>query len=53
MSRPLAVFDVDGTLVDSRAIIHRAAVEGAKAAGLPPPEYDEVRRIVEIGRAHV
>lgn len=48
MSRPLAVFDVDGTLVDSRAIIHRAAVEGAKAAGLPPPEYDEVRRIVGL-----
>ena len=24
MSRPLAVFDIDGTLVDSRASIHRA-----------------------------
>lgn len=46
--RPLAVFDVDGTLVDSRAIIHRAAVEGARAAGLAEPGYEAVRRIVGL-----
>ncbi|ESQ78769.1 HAD-IA family hydrolase [Asticcacaulis sp. YBE204] len=44
----LAVFDVDGTLVDSRASIHRAAVEGAKAINIDPPNYDEVRSIVGL-----
>lgn len=48
MSRPLAVFDVDGTLVDSRAVIYRAAVEGAAAVGLPEPTYDAVRKIVGL-----
>lgn len=48
MSRPLAVFDVDGTLVDSRAVIYRAAVEGAAAIGLPEPAYDAVRKIVGL-----
>ena len=48
MSRPLAVFDVDGTLVDSRASIHRAAVEAAQVIGLPEPAYDQVRQIVGL-----
>lgn len=42
----LAVFDVDGTLIDSRASIHRAAVEAAKVLNLTAPTYDEVRAIV-------
>jgi phosphoglycolate phosphatase len=42
------VFDLDGTLVDSRTSIHRAAVEAAQALGLPEPEYDRVRRIVGL-----
>ncbi|MFN3353445.1 MAG: HAD-IA family hydrolase [Brevundimonas sp.] len=46
--RPLAVFDIDGTLVDSRASIHRAATEAAQALGLPEPSYDRVRRIVGL-----
>ncbi|MDQ8028354.1 MAG: HAD-IA family hydrolase [Brevundimonas sp.] len=46
--RPLAVFDIDGTLVDSRASIHRAAVEAARDMGLPEPEYDRVRMIVGL-----
>lgn len=46
--RPLAVFDIDGTLVDSRASIHRAACEAAQTLGLPEPEYDRVRRIVGL-----
>jgi phosphoglycolate phosphatase len=46
--RPLAVFDIDGTLVDSRASIHRAAVEAAQALGLPEPAYDRVRQIVGL-----
>lgn len=46
--RPLAVFDVDGTLVDSRASIFQAATEASTALGLPTPEYDRVRRIVGL-----
>lgn len=48
MSGKLAVFDVDGTLVDSRAAIYRAAIEGAAAVGLPEPAYDDVRKIVGL-----
>lgn len=46
--RPLAVFDIDGTLVDSRVLIHEAAVAGARAVGLPDPTYDEVRQTVGL-----
>lgn len=48
MSRPLAIFDIDGTLVDSRASIHRAATEAAQALGLPEPGYDRVRMVVGL-----
>ena len=48
IDRPLAVFDVDGTLVDSRETIHRAAIEAAVGAGLDPPDYDAVRQIVGL-----
>lgn len=47
----LAVFDVDGTLVDSREVILRAAQEAALAVGLPIPEYDQVRQIVGLSLA--
>lgn len=43
MTRPLAVFDIDGTLVDSRASILRAAVEASRDVGLPEPDYETVR----------
>ena len=33
MIRPLAVFDIDGTLVDSRASIHEASCEAARVIG--------------------
>ncbi|HST91525.1 MAG TPA: HAD-IA family hydrolase [Brevundimonas sp.] len=52
MSRPLAVFDIDGTLVDSRASIHRAACEAARDIGLPEPDYDRVRQIVGLSLEH-
>jgi len=48
VTRPLAVFDIDGTLVDSRASIHRAACEAAQVLGLPEPAYDRVRMIVGL-----
>ncbi len=44
----LVVFDIDGTLVDSRATIVACAREAFAAAGLPPPEADAVRRIVGL-----
>jgi len=50
--RPLAIFDIDGTLVDSRASIHRAACEAAREVGLPEPDYDRVRRIVGLTLEH-
>ncbi|EGF89780.1 indB protein [Asticcacaulis biprosthecium C19] len=39
---------MDGTLVDSRSSIFRAATEAAEATGLTPPSYDQVRSIVGI-----
>ncbi len=47
-SRKLAVFDVDGTLVDSRSSIFRAAVEAANEIGVSAPTYDDVRAIVGL-----
>lgn len=44
----LAVFDVDGTLVDSRSSIFRAAVEAANAIGVSAPSYEDVRAIVGL-----
>ena len=52
MTRPLAVFDIDGTLVDSRASIHRAACVAARDIGLPEPDYDRVRQIVGLSLEH-
>ena len=44
----LAVFDVDGTLVDSRASIFEASTQAAEAVGIVPPQYDQVRAIVGL-----
>ena len=44
----LAVFDCDGTLVDSQANIVRAMAGSFAAAGLAPPEAHAVRRIVGL-----
>lgn len=42
----LVVWDVDGTLVDSRDSIFRAAVTAYETLDLTPPTYDQVRQIV-------
>lgn len=47
-ARPLAVWDVDGTLVDSRASIQAAMGAAFHAEGLAPPPYDATRRIVGL-----
>ena len=46
--KKLVVFDVDGTLIDSRSSIFRAAVEAANEIGVSPPTYDDVRAIVGV-----
>ena len=48
MRLKLAVFDVDGTLVDSRTVIHRAMSRAFDRAGLGEIEYDRVRTIVGL-----
>ncbi|WP_019962399.1 HAD-IA family hydrolase [Woodsholea maritima] len=44
----LAVFDIDGTLVDSRQVIARAMDRAFKAAGLGGMDYDQTRTIVGL-----
>lgn len=49
MTRPrLALFDCDGTLVDSQANICRAAVEAFALSGLTAPPATAIRRIVGL-----
>lgn len=43
-----AIFDVDGTLVDSRKIIHDAMQRAFAVHDLDPPSYDQTRRIVGL-----
>ncbi len=44
----LAIWDVDGTLVDSRAVIQACMEAAFRESGLPPPDYDATRRIVGL-----
>lgn len=44
----LAIFDCDGTLVDSQAIICRAMREAFAIERLPPPEDSATRRVVGL-----
>ena len=44
----LAIFDVDGTLVDSRQVIHRAMSRAFKRAGLGDIAYERTRTIVGL-----
>jgi phosphoglycolate phosphatase len=47
----LAIWDVDGTLVDSRAVIQACMEAAFRDCGLPPPDYDATRRIVGLSLA--
>ena len=47
----LAIWDVDGTLVDSRAVIQACMEAAFRDTGLPPPDYDSTRRIVGLSLA--
>jgi phosphoglycolate phosphatase len=47
----LAVFDMDGTLIDSQHMIAAAMGEAFAAAGLVPPSAEDVRRVVGLSLA--
>ena len=53
MSLKLAIWDVDGTLIDSRKIIQRAMDRAFQRAGLGGIDYNRTRTIVglELGEA--
>lgn len=44
----LAIWDVDGTLVDSRRVIQSCMEDAFRRTGLPPPDYDATRRVIGI-----
>jgi len=48
MKTKLAIFDIDGTLVDSRAVITECMQEAFEQHGLSKPSYDVVRTIVGL-----
>lgn len=48
MSLKLAIWDMDGTIVDSRKVIQDAMCEAFRNRGLPEPDYDRTRRIVGL-----
>ena len=45
----LAIFDIDGTLVDSRRLIHDAMLHAYDRCGLPDPGYDRIRKVIGLG----
>jgi phosphoglycolate phosphatase len=48
VSFPFAVFDIDGTLVDSRAIITACMDAAFVGAGFEPPGYEKTRRVIGL-----
>lgn len=51
MTLRFAVFDIDGTLVDSRAIITACMDKAFIGAGLPPPGFERTRRVIGLSLA--
>lgn len=47
--RRLAIWDVDGTLVDSREVIQACMEAAFLQTGLTPPDYDATRKVVGLG----
>ena len=48
MTLRLAIWDMDGTVVDSREIIQTAMERAFAACDLPPPPYDATRQLVGL-----
>ena len=51
MTLKLAIWDMDGTIVDSREVIQTAMVRCFESLGLVPPSYDDTRKVVGLGLA--
>ncbi|MEM7006576.1 MAG: HAD-IA family hydrolase [Pseudomonadota bacterium] len=49
MTLKLAVWDMDGTIVDSREVITTAMARAFDSIGLVPPDYEATRQIVGLG----
>jgi phosphoglycolate phosphatase len=45
----LAIFDIDGTLVDSRELIHEAMLHAYNRCGLDDPGVDRIRHVIGLG----
>lgn len=49
MTLKLAIWDMDGTIVDSREVIQGAMVQTFETLGLAPPAYDDTRKTIGLG----
>ena len=49
MTLKLAIWDMDGTIVDSRDVIQTAMTRAFEMCGLPGPAYDDTRKVVGLG----
>jgi len=49
MTLKLAIWDMDGTIVDSRDVIQTAMERTFETLGLSPPAYDATRKVVGLG----
>lgn len=49
MTLKLAIWDMDGTIVDSREVIQTAMVRCFEGMGLPTPDYEDVRKTIGLG----
>nr|WP_070958611.1 HAD-IA family hydrolase [Hyphomonas sp. Mor2] len=49
MTLRLAIWDMDGTIVDSRDVIQTAMERTFETLGLEPPAYDQTRKTIGLG----
>jgi len=49
MTLKLAIWDMDGTIVDSRDVIQTAMVRCFESLNLEPPPYEQTRKVVGLG----
>ena len=49
MTLKLAIWDMDGTIVDSREVIQTAMERTFESLGLPPPAYNDTRKTIGLG----
>ncbi len=49
MTLKLAIWDMDGTIVDSREVIQSAMERTFEALGFPPPDYNDTRKTIGLG----